>query len=75
MIKITVRASWAARYMGVPALVLNIENGAAAIEAVKRAGIPHDEAGILAIRDVIIPPSALLADGDELEVFPQIIGG
>lgn len=73
---ITVRAgSWARSYLGGETREVQTDSGLTAIEAALLAGIPQDEIGIIAIEKNTAKPDHPLRDGDEILVYPVIIGG
>ena len=54
---------------------LSLPEGTSALQAALAAGLPAQEAGIITVRGRMVREDSPLADGDEIEIFPPIIGG
>jgi molybdopterin converting factor small subunit len=54
---------------------LSLPPGTTAGEAVARLGVPDEEVWLLSVANRQVPPEYVLADGDELLVFPPVGGG
>ncbi len=73
--KVTVKASWAERWMGGVKVKVVEGDALSALQAAVLAGIPEDEVGIAERQGVLVDVDATLKDGDAVEVYPVIIGG
>ncbi len=73
---VTIKASsWAKRVIPGGAVTLELPDGMTALAAAMMTGLPEDEIGIITQRDERIPYDASVNDGDELYIWPSIIGG
>jgi len=72
---VTVRAgSWAQRF--VPEVtVLTLDEGALLTDALAALPIPEDEVGPAVIEGLVVRSDRKLGEGDEIEIYPSIIGG
>jgi molybdopterin converting factor small subunit len=56
-------------------LTLELPDGAAVSDAIAALGIPADRARMIVSNNVQLAPTALLQDGQEINLFPPMAGG
>ncbi|MCX7708336.1 MAG: MoaD/ThiS family protein [Clostridia bacterium] len=68
--------SWFKRFTdGIAEMEIEVSDGAAAVEAVLKTGIPLKEIGFVTVNDMKVDMDHLLHEGDRLRAYPTIIGG
>jgi len=60
---------------GVNATVVDLPDGATVTDLVSRLGIPADHAKMFVSNDEQLETTAVLRDGQEVNVFPPLAGG
>jgi len=70
-----ITGNWARQYVGQESITLLLPEGAVASLVPDRLGIPHDEAGIVAVNGKAVKPEYRLSDGDIVRIFPAVIAG
>jgi len=74
-VKITVSAgSWARRYLKSPC-ELDLPDGSTVADALLLLPLPQQEIGLVAIDGAAVPRETVLRHGDNLKIYPVIIGG
>ena len=74
--KITVETGrWAARYMPDEIATLELPEGATVQDAIDAAGLPADEAGLVAVDGAAVARDYVLPDGGTVKIYAAIIGG
>ncbi len=69
-------SGWFKRYTnGHTRLEIVIKPGTTAMQAIATTRIPEAEVGLITVSDVRVTHDYLLNDGDELRVYPVVIGG
>lgn len=69
-------SGWFKRYTnGRTRLEIDISPGTTAIQVITSSGIPEAEVGLITVTDVKVAHDYLLNNGDEIRVYPTIIGG
>jgi len=72
---VTIRAgSWARRFIP-EVTVLTLDEGALLSDALAALPIPEDEVGPAVIEGLVARGDRKLCEGDEIEIYPSIIGG